>query len=134
MQSLALPIILRIMAGKKNQPVVITATVTGNEYAGFISKGYKPKYTLAQMSKEGIKPVKHLAKLDRANLIRFQTSPTSYGYWLCLNNFYVITTYNPSLHYSMAVYQLGQKIESLKNQQHKMALLHNGIHPQTALR
>jgi membrane-bound lytic murein transglycosylase B len=35
-----------------------------------------------------------------------------YEYWLGLNNFYVITRYNHSTHYAMAVYQLGQAVRA----------------------
>jgi len=35
---------------------------------------------------------------------------TSYQYWYGLPNFYVITRYNHSTHYAMAVWQLGDAV------------------------
>jgi membrane-bound lytic murein transglycosylase B len=45
-----------------------------------------------------------------ANLMIFKGS-SEYEYWLGLHNFYVITRYNASPAYAMAVYQLASKIE-----------------------
>lgn len=71
-----------------------------------------------------LKPTKTLAELRTAGLsFDSQGLPPSTGvalldfevaddkdYWLCLTNFYVITRYNGSKHYAMAVYQLAQEI------------------------
>lgn len=94
------------------QPVAIPAIITGDNYHSLITHNhYKPAFTVAQFEAQGVKPDKPLAKNDKAILFRLQVDPENYHYWLGLNNFYVITGYNPNLHYAMAVYELGQKMK-----------------------
>lgn len=100
------------------QPVAIPAIVSGTTYPTLIAHhNYKPSLTLTQLAKQGIKPAEQLAKNNKAILFRLKVDPYNYHYWLGLHNFYVITDYNPNLHYAMAVYQLGQKIQELRNQE-----------------
>jgi membrane-bound lytic murein transglycosylase B len=44
-----------------------------------------------------------------ATAVRFE-QPDAFDYWMGLHNFYVITRYNRSNMYAMAVFQLSQRI------------------------
>jgi membrane-bound lytic murein transglycosylase B len=50
----------------------------------------------------------------KATILHFQGAAGA-EFWLGLNNFYVITRYNHSNLYAMAVYQLSQEIRAMKN-------------------
>ena len=47
-----------------------------------------------------------------AHLLVKLEQPEATEYWLGLNNFYVITRYNRSPLYAMAVYQFSQQLEA----------------------
>jgi len=47
----------------------------------------------------------------QASLLRLDVG-SGYEYWMGLNNFYVITRYNHSTYYAMAVYQLGKAVKA----------------------
>lgn len=51
---------------------------------------------------------------QRAYLLKLK-QPHRWQYWLAFHNFKVIAHYNPSIHYSMAVYQLAKKIKTFKS-------------------
>jgi membrane-bound lytic murein transglycosylase B len=42
-------------------------------------------------------------------MVRAQDGPR---YWLGLNNFHVITRYNPSVNYALAVHELAQELRA----------------------
>ena len=70
----------------------------------------KAKYALRTLAKYGISPYDKTVTTNRlANLISLENK-TKPEYWLGFNNFYVITHYNTSILYAMAVYQLGEAI------------------------
>lgn len=71
----------------------------------------KPAYPVSQMIDWGYQPVETPPSPDLAStLIELETA-TGHEYWLGYHNFYVISRYNHSALYSMAVYQLSQMIE-----------------------
>ena len=71
----------------------------------------KPAYPVSQMIDWGYQPIETPNSPDLAStLIELETA-TGPEYWLGYHNFYVISRYNHSALYSMAVYQLSQMIE-----------------------
>ena len=93
------------------QPVAARAEVTGDSYPAVLELGYKPNTVLDALRHEGIRPEREMPDTLTAALIQFdqQDGPE---YWLGFNNFYVITRYNHSPLYAMAVYQLSEEIRS----------------------
>jgi len=66
-------------------------------------------HTVGELEALGV-AVGELARDERAALFRMQGSEGE-EYWVGLNNFYVITRYNRSRLYALAVHQLGQAIK-----------------------
>lgn len=69
-----------------------------------------PTTTVAQWEQKGFKPVSQLPA-DALALVMKLEGRHGDEYWLGLQNFYVITRYNRSHMYSMAVHQLSQLIK-----------------------
>ena len=90
-------------------PVAIPADVEGNDYHTILDLGYKPNTVLDAMRHDGITPVAPMPDALLASLISFDQEHGP-EYWLGFNNFYVITRYNHSPLYAMAVYQLSEEI------------------------
>ena len=77
----------------------------------FISRKLAPQFSLQTLSNYGIKPkITGLSSTALANVINLETNKKQSEYWLGFHNFYVITKYNTSTLYAMAVYQLSQAI------------------------
>jgi len=76
-----------------------------------------PEIELAKIKEHGVtikdKIHDHSAKVA---LLEFQGSDQEKEYWLGLKNFYVITRYNRSSNYAMAVYQLSQELARLRKE------------------
>ena len=91
------------------QPIVVPARISGTEYRDIVDKGFKPHLTLAQMQPKGIEPTESVPSELPAGLFTLEIEQGQ-EYWLAINNFYVITRYNRSKNYAMAVYQLASAI------------------------
>jgi membrane-bound lytic murein transglycosylase B len=75
----------------------------------------KPYETIAQFKKQGaafrnITDAQSIAESNSATLLKLE-GKKGLEYWLGLDNFYVITRYNHSVLYAMAVLQLSEKIK-----------------------
>ncbi len=90
------------------EPVAARALVEGEAYQVMLDKGMKPSTELNKVPK-GVRSLAELAGNPEVSLIELNMGPEN-QYWLGLNNFYVITRYNHSELYAMAVYQLSQEI------------------------
>jgi len=105
-----------------NQPIAFPAQVFGSEYqrlANTNANNPKPRLTLGEYARFNIQPkgiqtlpaIKHL----KASFNILNEKKADSEYWLTLQNFYVITRYNHSVNYAMAVYQLSQRILALRH-------------------
>lgn len=81
----------------------------------WINAGLKPEVTLAQWAERDIHTRRDLDLSQPATLMRLEMADGDH-YWFGLHNFYVITRYNHSRLYAMAVYELSQAIRDARNQ------------------
>ncbi len=83
--------------------------VMANGQAPGLPNGFKTRYSISQLATAGLTPQQPLGNHQQASLLRLDVG-TGYQYWYGLPNFYTITRYNHSIHYAMAVWQLGQAV------------------------
>lgn len=98
---------------RKDAP--ITAQVSGADarHEHFIAAGMKPSLEVSQLRDSGLMLASEIPNNERCSLIRLEQRGTP-DYWAGLHNFYVITRYNHSNLYAMAVYQLSREILDLR--------------------
>jgi membrane-bound lytic murein transglycosylase B len=94
--------------------VAFPAQVSGMDYKLMANKEVKPLYTLREMAGAGIKADGELPAATLAMLLELEGTSAN-EYWVGLQNFYVITRYNRSPLYALAVFQLGEQIRTLYN-------------------
>tara|TARA_R110001606_G_scaffold81584_7_gene187741 strand:- start:18201 stop:19319 length:1119 start_codon:yes stop_codon:yes gene_type:complete len=102
-------------------PVAARARINGNGYQALAKKGYKPSFTLDDARKNGVVAVScdsdtlgsqycfDLAANTPVALLDL-TGTDGHEFWLITDNFYVITRYNHSELYAMAVLQLSKRL------------------------
>lgn len=93
--------------------VTLPARTTGNTYKKLLGKGMKPSISPATLSSHGISPEQGKLGNHKTAFFEFELQ-TGNQYWIGLHNFYVITRYNHSPLYAMAVYQLSQEIAAAR--------------------
>ncbi|HEV58630.1 MAG TPA: lytic murein transglycosylase B [Phycisphaerales bacterium] len=98
------------------EPVTLPARVEDEVAAPFAEKGMKPSFSLAELTAAGVEPLRPLSYDDNVALIALDGEEYR-EYWLGLRNFYVITRYNHSPLYAMAVHQLAQEIRQAYQRQ-----------------
>lgn len=87
------------------------AKIEGKGYQQFNTKAKKATYAYQKLIAAGIKPLGADAKHpEKAGLIELEVAQGK-EYWLTYPNFYVITRYNVSPQYALAVYLLAQKLK-----------------------
>lgn len=90
-------------------PVTAAATVNEGFRRDWMNEGLKPKRSLAVLATGGIFPTVEMAPDTLATAMLLEGEEGE-EYWLGWHNFYVITRYNHSAMYAMAVYQLSEAI------------------------
>jgi membrane-bound lytic murein transglycosylase B len=98
---------------QKNQPIAIPAIISTQnyKYETLLNSSLQPQHTLNTLAKYHITPAKMIAKNALVNLFQFENQNNTCEYWLGLQNFYVLSHYNPNKQYVLTVYLLAQKIE-----------------------
>ncbi len=92
---------------KKGQPVAVRVSPKTPVADEWLPGKQKPVHTLAQLKTIGITDPLGQPGDTPARLIRLEGEQGT-EYWLTFHNFYVITRYNHSDMYAMAVYQLSE--------------------------
>ncbi len=100
--------------------VAVKTRITGKRYLSMPKQSLKPHRSLAQFEHDGVYPAKPFPASEKATLISL-AGKNGVEYWLGFHNFYVITRYNTSSLYAMAVYQLSDWIRSDYESESKMA-------------
>jgi membrane-bound lytic murein transglycosylase B len=100
------------------QPVAVELEVGDINIQHLLTDELEPGYPVAMFRKLGLKIPRHFDDAAPAKLLQLEVLG-GYVYWLGLQNFYVITRYNHSPLYAMAVYQLSKKIREQYRQQAK---------------
>jgi len=92
-------------------PVVVPAN-DGGAPPDIYEGGLKPTYSVGELAQQGFAPREATDVALMATPLRLE-GVDGPEYWLCLENFYVITRYNHSAMYALSVWQLSQEIENL---------------------
>ena len=99
---------LSIHGWQRGQPVTAQLTDKPGD-ASLLNRSLEPYVKVAELTKEGLKLPLALPDNEDVTLMSLEGAKGD-EYWLGMNNFYVITRYNHSALYAMAVYQLSQAI------------------------
>ena len=89
--------------------VTVPTSVEGDDYRALVELGYKPQRRLDRYPGYGVAVPEGLDGSELAALLELDAEGGP-EHWIALKNFYVITRYNHSPLYAMAVYQLSEEI------------------------
>lgn len=102
----------RSFGWRAGEPIAVRATVEETDVETLIAAGIKPQLKVAELRQRGVTPLAPIAEDAEAALFAVEAEQGA-QYWLGLNNFYVITRYNRSVNYALAVYELAQELRAL---------------------
>ena len=99
-----------------NDSVVQPAILTGSRQEQLAVNGKQANYPYQKLLASGVQPINQVFKHpSQAGLIELITDKGA-EYWLAYPNFYVITRYNTSPQYALAVYLLSQQLREQRAQ------------------
>ncbi|MDB5809296.1 MAG: mltB [Betaproteobacteria bacterium] len=99
------------------EPVLVqieqsTEPVT-DEFKTLVERGILPHTTVGAVKRTGASPAFVVADDVKTAVFAAETEAGT-RYWMGFNNFYVITRYNRSVNYALAVYELAQELRGLR--------------------
>ncbi len=100
---------LHAFGWQRGQPIVLATQVQDGKAADLLELGLKPQHSLQQLQQRGLRFSGRLP-VDTLGSLVMLDSELGEVYWLALDNFYVITRYNRSRLYAMAVTHLAAEI------------------------
>ncbi len=98
------------------EPVAARAVVADNHDSEFINQGLKPNHSFSELASVGITSSQSGIRADGPATAMRLEGDRGAEYWIGAYNFYVITRYNHSRLYAMAVFQLAEEILALASQ------------------
>ncbi|RDX36825.1 lytic murein transglycosylase B, partial [Kangiella sp. HD9-110m-PIT-SAG07] len=101
----------KVHGWRLDEPVAEFVDADSKLAAQFENTKLKPQFTVAQLKQAGLDYQGQAKDQDITGIYHYKQQ-NRYDYWLGFHNFYVITRYNRSPMYAMAVYQLSQEIKA----------------------
>ncbi|MHB0850850.1 lytic murein transglycosylase B [Stutzerimonas nitrititolerans] len=98
------------------EPVVARAAINGDAYEQGLTVGLEPVMNAAQMRDLGWQSEAQISDDTAVTAFRLEGAEGD-EFWLGLPNFYVITRYNRSVMYAMAVHQLSEELAQARGEQ-----------------
>jgi len=95
---------------RRGEPVAEPAQIGGADPQPLVDAGIEPVLAPEMLAQAGISAANGTPAATTATLVDLATPGMNTEYWLGYRNFYVITRYNKSSFYAMAVFQLGQAL------------------------
>jgi membrane-bound lytic murein transglycosylase B len=96
---------------RAGETIVVPAEVNSSDVTALLELGIRPRLKLAELNRHGVSPAVPTEEGPEAALVEVE-SEGGLIYWLGLNNFYVITRYNRSVNYALAVHELAQELRA----------------------
>jgi membrane-bound lytic murein transglycosylase B len=101
---------------EKGEPVAVPARATGKDYDIYANFDLKPNVSVKELLDAQVTTEESFSGDRQAALLLFDAGDED-ELWMGFQNFYVITRYNHSALYAMAVFQLSQKVRALQQEQ-----------------
>jgi membrane-bound lytic murein transglycosylase B len=95
---------------RRGEAALLDAQVSGADFAAYADGGLRPRYSLDELEKAGVR-TRGIAPADeRALLVELQTPGVPSEFRVGFHNFWVITRYNHSAFYASAVIDLARRL------------------------
>ena len=91
--------------------ITTPATIPETDISALLTKGLELKLNMEDMAGGGVTAEDDIDPAEKVKMLQLENKD-GYEYWLARHNFYVITRYNHSALYAMAVYQLAEAIRA----------------------
>jgi membrane-bound lytic murein transglycosylase B len=96
---------------RAGETIAVPAGVDPGSVAALLELGVKPRLKVGELKRRGVSPAAPIDERPKAALITAE-SENGPSYWLGLNNFYVITRYNRSINYALAIDELARELRA----------------------
>lgn len=97
------------------QPIAFPASTTGDAYGTFVDGRVKPRHRASTLRDAGITFSSDAAPDTLCVLIELDSPDAAPEHWVGVHNFYVLTRYNRSTFYAIAVLELAYEIRAARS-------------------
>lgn len=103
---------LREHGWERGEPIAFPASVEGGAYRAYVGRGMKPRHRAAVLREAGVTFAPDAEPDTPCTLIELESPDTDAEHWVGVHNFYVLTRYNRSSFYAIAVLELAAEIRA----------------------